>query len=67
MRNNSYKSGRKSYEGWKKRRDDKSQRKNLEKKDPTNKISHEKIWRIKSKIERKKDDMAPKNKEIDNK
>ena len=48
MRNNSYKSGRKSNEGWKKRRNEKYQRKNLEKKYPTNKISHEKVWRQKS-------------------
>jgi hypothetical protein len=67
MRNNSYKSGRKSNEGWKKRRNDKSQRTNLEKKDPTNKISHEKVWRRKYEIESKKDDLAPENEEIDNK
>jgi hypothetical protein len=67
MRNNSYKSGRKSNEGWKKRRNDKSQRTNLEKKYPTNKISHEKVWRRKSEIESKKDDLASENEEIDNK
>ena len=39
MRNNSYKLGRKSNEVWKKRRNEKSQRTNLENKDPTNKIS----------------------------
>ena len=67
MRNNSYKSGRKSNEGWKKRRNDKSQRTNLENKDTTNKISHEKVWRRKFEIERKKNDLAPENEEIDNK
>jgi hypothetical protein len=64
MRNNSNKSGRKSNEGWKKIRNDKSQRTKLEKKDPTNKISHEKVWRRKYEIENKRDDMAPKNKEV---
>jgi hypothetical protein len=67
MRNNSYKSGRKYNECWKKRRNDKSQRTNLEKKDTTNKISHEKVWRRKSEIESKKDDLASENEEIDNK
>jgi hypothetical protein len=42
MRNNSDKSRRKSNEGWKKIRNDKSQRTNLEKKGPSNKISHKK-------------------------
>ena len=67
MRNNSYKSGRKYNEGGKKRRNEKSQRKNLEKKYPTNKISREKVWRRKFEIESKKDDSAPENEEIDNK
>jgi hypothetical protein len=62
MRNNSYKSGRKSNEGWKKIRNEK--RTNLEKKDPTNKISHEKVWRRKSEIENKRDDLAPENEEV---
>ena len=64
IRNNSYKSGRKSNEGWKKIRNDKSQRKNIENKDPTNKISHEKVWRRKSEIENKRDDLAPENEEV---
>ena len=64
MRNNSDKSGRKSNEGWKKRRNDKSQRTNLEKKDPTNKISHEKVWRRKFEIENKRDDLANENEEV---
>jgi hypothetical protein len=67
MRNNSYNSGRKYNECWKKRRNDKSQRKNLENKDQTNKKSHEKVWRRKYEIERKKDDLAYENEEIDNK
>jgi hypothetical protein len=64
MRNNSYKSGIKSNESWKKRRNDKYQRTNLEKKDPTNKISHEKVWRIKYETKRKRNDLAPKNEEV---
>jgi hypothetical protein len=64
MRNNSYKSGINSNEGWKKRRNDKSQRKNLENKYPTNKISHEKVWRRKDEIERKRDDLAPENEKV---
>jgi hypothetical protein len=67
MINNSYKLGRKSNEGWKKRRNEKSQRKNLEKKYPTNKISDEKVWGIKYEIESKKDDLAFENEEIYNK
>ena len=63
-RNNSYKLGRKSNEGWKKIRNDKSQRTNLEKKYPTNKIYHENVLRRKSKIENKRDDLAPENEEV---
>ena len=50
-----------------KRRNYKSQRTNLEKKDPTNKISDEKVWRRKYEIESKKNDLALENEEIDNK
>jgi hypothetical protein len=67
MRNNSYKSGRKSNEYWKKIINEKYQRTNLENKDPTNKTSNEKVWRRKYEIGRKKDDMASENEEIDNK
>jgi hypothetical protein len=45
MRNNPYNSGRKSNEVWKKRGDDKSQRKNLERKGPTSRVPHGNIWR----------------------
>ena len=64
MKNNPYKSERKSNELWKKKREDKSQRKNVEKKNSSNIVSYGKIWRRKSEGERKKDDedIAPKNK-----
>ena len=63
MENNSYKSGRKSNEIWKKIREDKSQRKNVENKISSNRVPYGKIWRRDSKEEIKKDDedLAPKN------
>jgi hypothetical protein len=47
MKNNPYKLGRKSNEVWKKRGEDKSQRKNVEKKISSNIVSYVKIWRRK--------------------
>ena len=68
MKNNPYKSRRKSNEIWKKRREDKSQRTNVEKKSLSNRVPYGKIWRRKSKAESKKydEDLAQKIKEIDN-
>jgi hypothetical protein len=68
MKNNPYKSGRKYNELWKKRREDKSQRTNVENKSSSNRVPYGKIWRRKYEAERKKDDedIAPKNEEIDN-
>jgi hypothetical protein len=69
MKNNPYKSGSQSNELWKKIREDKSQRKNLENKSSLNRVPYGKIWRRKYEAERKKydEDRAPKNEEIDNK
>ena len=66
MKNNPYKLGRKSNELWKKRREDKSQRKNVEKKSLSKKFPYGKIWRRKYEPKTKKDDedLAPKNEEI---
>jgi hypothetical protein len=68
LKNNPYKLGRKSNELWKKRREDKSQRTNVENKSSSNIVPYGKIWRRKYEAESKKDDeyLAPKNGEIDN-
>ena len=52
---------------WKKKGDDKSPKTQLEREDPKRRISHRNIWRRKSEGESKKDDIAPKNEEINNK
>ena len=49
------KSQRKPNKIWKKKRDDKSPKTQLERKDPKRRISHRKIWRRKYEGERKKD------------
>ena len=56
MRNNSYNSRRKYNEVWKKRGDDKSQKKNSERKGPTIRLPHGKICRRKIEMKNKKDD-----------
>jgi hypothetical protein len=68
MKNNPYKLRSKSNELWKKRREDKSQRINVENKISSDKVPYGKIWRRKSEAESEKDDedLAPKNEEIDN-
>jgi hypothetical protein len=67
MKNNLYKSRRKSNELWKKR-EDKSQRTNVEKKSSSKIVPYGKTWRRKSEAKSKKydEDLAPKNEEIDN-
>jgi hypothetical protein len=68
MKNNTYKSGRKSNELWKKIREDKSQRKNVENNISSNRFACGKIWRTKyeEKIKKDDEDLAPKKEEIDN-
>jgi hypothetical protein len=76
MKNNPYNSQRKSKEVWKKRGKDKSQKTNLERKGPTNRVPHGNIWRKRSE-QRYKDSkktnlqeneyITPKIDEVDNK
>jgi hypothetical protein len=52
---------------WKKKRDDKSPKTQLEREYPKSRISHRKIWRRKSKGESKKDVITYENEETNNK
>jgi hypothetical protein len=64
--NKSFKSVKKPNKSWKKKGDHKYPKTQLEREDPKRKISHRKIWRIKS-GESKKDVITPENEEINNK
>jgi hypothetical protein len=65
--NNSFNSGRKPNKIWKKKRDDKSPKTQLEREGPKRRISHRKIWKRKYEGENKKDDITPESEEINNK
>jgi hypothetical protein len=59
--NKPFKLGRKPNKIWKRKGDDKSPKTQLERKSQKRRISHIKIWRIKSTGERKKYDLSPEN------
>jgi hypothetical protein len=57
---------RKPNKSWKKKGYDKSPKTQLEREGPKGRISHREIWRRKYEGESKKDDITPKNEEINN-
>jgi hypothetical protein len=65
--NKSFNSGRKTNKIWKMKGYNKYPKTKLERNGPKTIISHRKIWNRKYEGERKKDDLAPKNEEINNK